>query len=64
MQRGCPLPTGVGRAGVTAVCLLLMNGVNPEAAVKRVSAARGVAVPETREQRDWIDEYAKRFARK
>ena len=49
---------GVGRAGLVAACLLLQAGLDPETAVRRVSAARGVEVPETAEQRKWIDRYA------
>jgi len=48
---------GVGRAGLVTVCLLVRKGLDPSAAVEIVSAARG-AVPETREQRQWIDHYA------
>jgi protein-tyrosine phosphatase len=53
---------GIGRTGLVAACLLVMNGIEPEAAVQRLSAARGIAVPETPEQRQWIDQYAKAFA--
>lgn len=53
---------GIGRTGLVAACLLVMNGVEPEVAVQRLSAARGVPVPETPEQRRWIDQYAKAFA--
>jgi protein-tyrosine phosphatase len=49
---------GVGRSGLVAACLLVTRGVDPSAAVERVSAAREVAIPETREQRQWIDHYA------
>ncbi|MGP8243577.1 MAG: dual specificity protein phosphatase family protein [Bryobacteraceae bacterium] len=49
---------GIGRTGLVAACLLVSRGLSPEAAVSRLSAARGVAVPETSEQRDWIDRYA------
>lgn len=49
---------GIGRSGLVAACLLLRNGMSPGAAVESVSAARGVSVPETAEQRDWIDHYA------
>lgn len=49
---------GVGRAGLVTVCLLVRKGLDPSAAVEIVSAARGVAVPETGEQRQWIDHYA------
>lgn len=53
---------GVGRTGLVAACLLVMNGIEPEAAVQRLSAARGFRVPETPEQRRWIDHYGKTFS--
>jgi protein-tyrosine phosphatase len=49
---------GIGRSGLVAACLLVRNGMSPGAAVELVTAARGVSVPETPEQRDWIDHYA------
>jgi protein-tyrosine phosphatase len=49
---------GVGRTGLVAACWLVKKGMSPGAAVERVSAARGVDVPETPEQREWIDHYA------
>jgi len=48
---------GVGRSGLVAVCLLVTNGLDVKTAVKSISAARGVPVPETKEQRQWIDHY-------
>ena len=53
---------GVGRAGLVAACLLVMSGIEPAVAVQRLSAARGVEVPETPEQRLWIDQYAWTFS--
>jgi len=53
---------GIGRTGLVAACLLLTKGVAPETAVRRLSAARGSAVPETAEQRSWIDHYAESLA--
>jgi protein-tyrosine phosphatase len=49
---------GIGRAGLIAVTLLIEKGLSPAEAVKRVSAARHTAVPETPEQRAWIDSFA------
>lgn len=49
---------GVGRSGLIAACLLVKSGMSPGAAVDNVSAARGVVVPETDAQRDWIDHFA------
>jgi protein-tyrosine phosphatase len=53
---------GIGRTGLVAACLFLTKGLDPEAAVERLSAARGIPVPETPEQRRWIDHYASTFA--
>jgi protein-tyrosine phosphatase len=49
---------GIGRTGLVAACLLLTKGLDPKAAVQRLSSARGLAVPETTEQREWIDRFA------
>lgn len=49
---------GIGRSGLVAASLLVKNGMSPGAAIESVSAARGMPVPETAEQRDWIDHYA------
>jgi protein-tyrosine phosphatase len=49
---------GIGRTGLVAACLLITKGLNPKAAVQRLSVARGARVPETPGQRRWIDDYA------
>ena len=49
---------GIGRTGLVAACLLVNKGLNVDAAIDMLSAARGVPVPETREQRRWIDQFA------
>jgi len=49
---------GVGRSGLVAACLLISRGLDSRAAVEKVGKARGVPIPETREQRQWIDHYA------
>jgi len=54
---------GVGRSGLVAACLLIKNGMSPGAAVEAVSAARGVSVPETAEQREWIERYSPAFTK-
>ncbi|MFY9660394.1 MAG: dual specificity protein phosphatase family protein [Terriglobales bacterium] len=53
---------GVGRTGLVAACLLVTKGRSPKAAIQTISSARGTAVPETAEQRRWIDHYAAVFA--
>jgi len=54
---------GVGRSGLVAACLLVKNGMSPGAAVEAVSAARGASVPETTEQREWIERYSPAFTK-
>lgn len=45
---------GLGRAATIAAGLLVLGGLEPEAAIKRITAARGTPVPETVEQSNWI----------
>ena len=44
----------IGRSGLVASSMLVLSGVEPTKAFREVSAARGVASPETTEQRDWV----------
>ena len=53
---------GIGRTGLVAACLLVTKGLDTKAAIKRLSAARGTSVPETTEQRRWIDHFASTVA--
>ncbi len=53
---------GIGRSGLVAACLLVTKGWDPSAAVEHVSAVRSLAIPETLEQRRWIDQYAASLA--
>lgn len=53
---------GVGRSGLVAACLLISKGLSSGAAVETLSAARGLTIPETPEQRSWIDHYAASLA--
>ena len=46
---------GIGRSGMMAACLLVLRGIDPDSAVREVEKARGTPVPETDEQRRWID---------
>lgn len=46
----------VGRSGLIATALLMKSGMNAEGAINVVSSARGLSVPETREQRNWLDQ--------
>lgn len=50
---------GIGRSALVAVCLLVMSGMEPAAAIDQVAAARGCSVPETPEQLGWITGFAR-----
>jgi len=54
---------GIGRSGLVAACLLVSQGLSPGAAIEKVSSARKALVPETSEQKDWIDRYAAAVAK-
>lgn len=45
---------GVGRAGMIAASILTALGIEPEDAIEATSFARGITVPETPEQQEWI----------
>lgn len=47
----------IGRATVTAACALIQLGWAPKQALAAIAAARGLAVPDTQEQEDWILRY-------
>ena len=53
---------GIGRTGLVAASLLLATGWDFEITLQRLSAVRGIPVPETQQQRKWIDQFAKNLA--
>jgi len=53
---------GIGRSGLIAASLLMETGLNPDEAVRKVSEARRIAIPETEEQRIWIDRFGATLA--
>jgi predicted protein tyrosine phosphatase len=46
---------GIGRSSTVAAVVLVLEGLDPAAAVDRISAARGLQVPDTAAQREFID---------
>lgn len=46
---------GIGRSGLIAAGVLIASGASPVEAMQIVSAARGIPVPETIEQRRWTE---------
>ncbi len=47
---------GIGRSGLVAAGVLMSAGLPADEAIRTVSEARGVPVPETGEQRRWIEQ--------
>jgi protein-tyrosine phosphatase len=50
---------GVGRAALLAACVLAASGIDPASAFTRIAVARGCAVPDTGEQREWVVRFAR-----
>lgn len=48
---------GIGRASLVAAAVLRMLGVSGEEALARISASRGLAVPDTEAQRQWVIDF-------
>jgi len=45
---------GIGRSSLIAACVLICMGFDPAAAFGLIGKARGVSVPDTEGQRDWV----------
>ena len=45
---------GIGRSTVLAACILILLGVDNAVALDMIAAARGIEVPETEAQRQWV----------
>ncbi|HZV05374.1 MAG TPA: protein-tyrosine phosphatase family protein [Gemmataceae bacterium] len=50
---------GVGRSALLAACVLAAGGAEPASAWERIAVARGCAVPDTSEQREWVMRFAR-----
>ncbi len=50
---------GIGRSALIAACILIMGGEDANSAFRLVSAARGLTVPETIEQQEWVIAFAR-----
>lgn len=55
---------GIGRSGIVAATVLLHEGFSPAAAFQKVSQSRGIEVPDTDEQREWLFKNAARLIAK
>jgi protein-tyrosine phosphatase len=49
---------GIGRSGLIAGSVLVAAGIEPSTALTTISHARGLEVPETEEQRKWLNDFA------
>ncbi|MCA1375932.1 protein-tyrosine phosphatase family protein [Bradyrhizobium sp. IC4061] len=45
---------GIGRSSVIAACALICSGIQAKEALELIGASRGLIVPDTDEQRDWV----------
>lgn len=49
---------GIGRTGMTSSCLLIRAGFESRDAIEAVASARGVSIPDTQEQIDFICDFS------
>jgi protein-tyrosine phosphatase len=49
---------GIGRSALVAACLLKSQGIGVDEAFAMISRARGFSVPDTEEQREWVQRFA------
>ena len=49
---------GIGRSSLIAASLLVLHGIQTEMAFSRVAEGRGRQVPDTSEQREWVNKFA------
>jgi len=49
---------GIGRSSVVAACVLVELGESSGNAFRQIENARGVSVPDTTEQKDWVASFA------
>jgi protein-tyrosine phosphatase len=52
---------GIGRSSMIVVTALIQNGYSSESAFRAVEEARGCPVPDTPEQRKWVEGHSSRF---
>ena len=53
---------GIGRSSLMAACVLVCVGMEAAAAFELIGTARGFAVPDTEEQRQWVMAFAAKLA--
>lgn len=53
---------GIGRSPLFVACVLVRHGVPADVAWTRLNAARGLRLPDTTAQQQWVSSFARRFA--
>ena len=51
---------GIGRSSMLCACMLVRQGFSAESAFQKIQVARGCVVPDTAEQRKWVESFALR----
>jgi protein-tyrosine phosphatase len=51
---------GIGRSSMMAAAVLIAGGITPKAALSAIEKARGLPIPDTDAQRDWVMKLKKR----
>jgi protein tyrosine/serine phosphatase len=50
---------GIGRSSLVAACVLVISGESPGTAFQQIETARGLSVPDTPEQKEWVASFAR-----
>jgi protein-tyrosine phosphatase len=51
--------SGIGRSSLLSAAVLAASGIDVSGAFKQIERARGLAVPDTTEQRAWVERFAR-----
>jgi len=54
---------GIGRSSMIVASTLIRNGLSVDSAFSAIQEARGCSVPDTPEQRKWVERYSSRLSR-
>jgi protein-tyrosine phosphatase len=49
---------GIGRSSMIAACVLIRNGFSANSAFQTIEESRGCPVPDTPEQRQWVERFS------
>jgi len=55
---------GIGRSSMIAACALICSGIEAGDALARIKTARGLTVPDTDEQREWVMMFGRTYERR